>query len=180
MIKRSDYVCCSDKRRNSPRPGVSSCQPPTSFKIGRTASKFYPSSFSNFTRDRCTNNTNPPRTHVLSATGTGYLCLSFVLGPISCTSILRFISVNRPRCTASTRQTNERYPKATANVLIDVLKCPASTDPHREVWDGKVSLDREARKDSLPPNRGTNVLLALSPLPLLVSTKNSPRRYPRR
>ena len=103
------------------------------------------------TRDRCTNDTNPPRTHVLSATGTGYLCLSFVLGPtnpcLSCTSILRLISVNRPRCTASTRQTNERYPKATANVPIDVFKCPASTNQHRSM--GRQGFfGPNARKDS--------------------------------
>ena len=83
------------------------------------------------------------------------------------------------------RPTNKRkIPKTpTTNVLIDIFKCPASTDHHRSM--GRQGFFGSGSQKRLPPNRGTNVLLALSiALPvspaIITYNKSSPRRYLRR
>ena len=43
------------------------------------------------------------------------------------------VDFRQPRYIASARQTEERYLKATPQVLIDILKCSASTDRHRSM-----------------------------------------------
>ena len=107
-------------------------------------------------------------------------------GGISCVKLMHFnhpVDFRQPRYIASARQTEERYLKATPQVLIDILKCSASTDRHRSM--GRQGFFGPGSQKRLPDSLRSSepwdkVLLALSSLPLLVSTKISPRRYPRR